>query len=387
MATPLFFDRVKETTTTTGTGTLTLAGAVAGFQSFAVVGDGLACHYMIFVDGGVWEVGIGTYTASGTTLSRTQVLANSSGTTSALTLAAGTKTVLLDLPAVVCNPLLYPVLPGGRISLSSTLAVPTSDLTAQTTLYYQPDLHSLISLWTGSFWKVTNQPSAVSQALGTLTSGKNYDVFAYYDTDFATMKMEFLVWTDDTTRATALAWTDSVYTKTGDKTRLYLGTFRTVSTTATTDAAIRRFVWNAFNRVERPLQVTESTSSWTYTTTAYRQVRATAGNRVEIVNGLQRESVKLIARNYGYNSLASVILGVGVGVDSTTVTSAYTYGGIAPLVSQGNFVDAHYEGYPGLGYHALNWLENSGSTTGTTTWVGTAAGALIQPGMIGRSWS
>ena len=92
------FDRVQETTTTTGTGTITLAGAVSGFQSFAVVGNGNTCYYTI-VDGAAWEVGIGTYTASGTTLARTTVLSNSSGTTSPITLSAGSKNVFLTYPA------------------------------------------------------------------------------------------------------------------------------------------------------------------------------------------------------------------------------------------------------------------------------------------------
>ena len=62
-------DRVQETTTTSGTGTITLAGAVAGFQSFSVVGNGNTTYYTI-VNGNNWEVGIGTYTSAGTTLAR-----------------------------------------------------------------------------------------------------------------------------------------------------------------------------------------------------------------------------------------------------------------------------------------------------------------------------
>jgi hypothetical protein len=92
------FDRVQETTTTTGTGSVTLAGAVPGFQSFAVVGNGNTCYYTI-VDGSAWEVGIGTYSTSGPTLARTTVLSNSSGNTSPITLAAGTKSIFLTYPA------------------------------------------------------------------------------------------------------------------------------------------------------------------------------------------------------------------------------------------------------------------------------------------------
>jgi hypothetical protein len=89
-------DRVQETTTTTGTGTVTLAGAVTGFQSFSVIGDSNTCYYAI-TSGNDWEVGLGTYTASGTTLSRDTIL-ESSNSGSAITLS-GTSNVFVTYPA------------------------------------------------------------------------------------------------------------------------------------------------------------------------------------------------------------------------------------------------------------------------------------------------
>jgi hypothetical protein len=90
-------DRVKETTTTTGTGTLTLAGAADGFQSFSVIGDGNTTYYAI-TDGTDWEVGLGTYTSSGTTLSRDTIL-ESSNSGSAVDWGAGDKEVFVTYPA------------------------------------------------------------------------------------------------------------------------------------------------------------------------------------------------------------------------------------------------------------------------------------------------
>ena len=94
-------DRVKESTTTTGTGTVTLLGAAPGFQSFAAVGNANTTYYTIAGQTtSEWEVGIGTYTSSGTTLARTTVLSNSSGTQpSALNFAAGTKDVFVTYPS------------------------------------------------------------------------------------------------------------------------------------------------------------------------------------------------------------------------------------------------------------------------------------------------
>ena len=90
-------DRVQETTTTTGTSTYTLAGAKTGFQSFANIGDGNDTYYCC-TDGTDYEVGVGTYTASGTTLSRTTILDSTNGG-SAVNWSAGSRDIFCTMPA------------------------------------------------------------------------------------------------------------------------------------------------------------------------------------------------------------------------------------------------------------------------------------------------
>ena len=92
-------DRVRDTTTTTGTGTVTLSGtAPTGYQTFGTaIGNGNTTYYTINA-GSQWEVGIGTYTAVGTTLSRDTVLASSSAG-ALVNFAVGTKDVFVTYPA------------------------------------------------------------------------------------------------------------------------------------------------------------------------------------------------------------------------------------------------------------------------------------------------
>ena len=91
-------DRVRDTTTTTGTGTVTLSGtAPDGFQNFSVIGNGNTTYYTIAL-GTEWEVGIGTYSSTGPTLTRTTVLASSNGG-AAVNFSAGTKQVFVTYPA------------------------------------------------------------------------------------------------------------------------------------------------------------------------------------------------------------------------------------------------------------------------------------------------
>lgn len=100
------YDRVKESTTTTGTGTITLAGAASGYQSFSIVGNGNKTYYCIADQSGSnWEIGIGTYTLSNTTLSRDLVL-SSSNSGSLVNFSAGTKDVFQDMNALRINQLI-----------------------------------------------------------------------------------------------------------------------------------------------------------------------------------------------------------------------------------------------------------------------------------------
>ena len=148
-------DRVKETTTTTGTGTITLAGAVTGFQSFSVIGNANTTYYTIAgQSGSEWEVGIGTYTLSVTTLSRDTILASSNGGT-AVTFSAGTKDVFVTYPS---SRSVYA--DGTTLTATNSSVLPvTSGGTGVTTS-------------TGSGSNVlSTSPSLVTPILGTPTSG------------------------------------------------------------------------------------------------------------------------------------------------------------------------------------------------------------------------
>ena len=90
-------DRVQQTGTANTTVSFTLSGSVTGFQSFAVVGNGNTTYYSSFDATGNFEVGIGTYSTTGPTLTRTTIL-SSSNAGSAVTFV-GTVNVFVTYPS------------------------------------------------------------------------------------------------------------------------------------------------------------------------------------------------------------------------------------------------------------------------------------------------
>lgn len=102
-------DRVCETTVTTGTGDFTLAGVVnASYRTFAAgfPSSGTPYYVAVAVDAngnptGQWECGQSTGYSSSAVLTRSTILSNSDGSTSAVAFTAGTKQVFNAAPATL----------------------------------------------------------------------------------------------------------------------------------------------------------------------------------------------------------------------------------------------------------------------------------------------
>lgn len=253
---------------------------------------------------------------------------------------------------------------GFRLTLTSGVPVTTSDVTSSSTLYCTPYVHNQISLYTGSAW-VTRSSAQFSIALSGLTASRPYDVFCYDNA--GTPTLELLAWTNDSTRATALAYQDGVLVKSGDATRRYLGSFFATGATATADRATSRFVWNYYNRVERPMSVVDATTSWTYTTATWRRANNSASNGVSAMIGVAEDVCRATAICLVSNS-ASNFATTGIGINSTSANSAQIRRGSAN-VAGGGVAMAFYEAVLPAGLNNIYWLERS-QAAGTTTWYG-----------------
>lgn len=92
-------DRVQQTSTTTGTSDFVLSGTVVGFQSFSAIGNTNITYYAaVDPNTGDWEVGLGTYSTTGPTLTRDTVF-ESSNSGNKVVFAAGAKNVFCTYPA------------------------------------------------------------------------------------------------------------------------------------------------------------------------------------------------------------------------------------------------------------------------------------------------
>jgi hypothetical protein len=265
-----------------------------------------------------------------------------------------------------------PSICNGRLTTETGVPISTSDRTAQSTLYFTPFNGNRIALYDGTRWKLYTFTER-SLALSGLTSGKNYDVFIYDNAGTLTLELS-AAWTDDTTRADALALEDGIYVKSGAATRRYLGTIRTTDTDATEDSAAKRFVWNLYNQVPLRLEKNDTTS-WSYSTATIRQFNGDATHQVEFVQG--GTSLVFLTLKVGTSANNADRIN-GIGLDSTTDmgntgTPYYdaTENGTSNISTVSEFGD-----YVSAGYHSLKFLERGNGFSGHTHIQHRALGAL-----------
>jgi hypothetical protein len=342
---------------------------------------------------------------------------------------------------------------GMRLTLTAGTPVTTSDVTGATSVSLCPYLSDSIALYDGTRWIVANLPE-FGIALGTLTSGKPYDVFAFVGTstpsstntgtDVVTFaatpswqtgavvyaastvggltagtayyyrsastttgsfydtlahalaggatglvdltanvtqaltgySLELLVWTNDTTRATAVTIQDGRYCKSGDKTRLLVGAFYTTATTTTESSLANRYLWNVYNRVHLPLKKAEAGSSWGNAVASWTSYHSDATNQVAFLCGLPEAFVHGDFMAGVTSTSAAGFVGLGLDWTSGTPTKFQGVAGAA-IVD----VALAYNANPGVGRHYLRMCEFGG--TGVTIFGVTTNSSTLDGYVVG----
>jgi phage FluMu protein gp41 len=271
----------------------------------------------------------------------------------------------------------------GRLTATSNTPVTSADVSGATSIYYTPYIGDKIELYDGSSWNIRTF-TQITISLSGFTAIKAYDVFAYDNS--GTVTIETLIWTNNTTRATALAYQNGVLVKSGVATRRYLGTvYINSSGGQTEDTILKRYVWNYYNRVARTLRVMDTTTSWTYTTATVRQMNGSTVNQVNVVIGVAEVPVSLSLRIGAGNTNVGVNMWAGIGQSASTAPSALSQSSYATsdVAHHVETLGAGLTVMPAVGFSWYTMLEWS-AATGTTTFYGNdTATTPMRSGMSG----
>ncbi len=273
-----------------------------------------------------------------------------------------------------------PTVFGGRLTLSSGMCVPQTDVTGAATIYYTACGNvgaGQISLYNGSSFQTIQFLNNTSLSLAGIVSGSIYDVFGKLSGGNLVLELS-TAWSNNTTRSSALTTISGIPVQASDNAVL-LGTIRASGSGVTSDSgggAVsqvggQRFVWNAYNKAILYADLIDRTNNWSYTSGTIRQANAVATDQIAYVSGEISENV-LATLNVGcYTASSSGVATAGIGVDSTTtysglVGSAFNTNGAATLTN----IVSTYQGHPGIGYHVISWNESGGGTSGSSAFYG-----------------
>lgn len=282
-----------------------------------------------------------------------------------------------------------PALNGFRLTPDSGQPIPdTSNNDALTVVYMSPYKSNRIALYDGTQWNV-HESAEISYTLAGRTDDLPFDLFAYDNA--GTLDLEVLDWTDATTRATAIVRQDGVWCQSGNLSRRWVGTC--MPNAATTYAWVTRVIasgvgnpalefglFNADNR-HRFGFLRKDTDSHTYAVNAWRQWRADDEFQVNVVHGVEEETI--FAQATSAVSGAGTVRGaIGVSYDSTTSVAQGVQSDTVSISSRDAALSASMARLAQLGVHFVALVQRV-PTSNTVTFIGGNNGAASSSGFNG----
>lgn len=223
-----------------------------------------------------------------------------------------------------------------------------------------------------NIWQVTaiggSNPNWTVTLLGVSTSGKTY-------TSGGTIRKI------NQTRATNIVFSDGIYIKNADPTRVYLGSVFIDGNGYCQDTIAISSVWNYYNRVSKSLKQSEATASWTKSTATITPANNNANNRITLIVGIPEDAIWV-------DLLASVIPGTtatygyaGIGEDTMTNFTSKTMGGGGGATSAWFVFSSFLRKVPTAGIHFYSWNERSTSTNTSTFYGEGSVGGILESGL------
>lgn len=277
-------------------------------------------------------------------------------------------------------------IPQGRLTLSTGVAVMTSTVSGATTIYYTPHTGRRVPIYDGTNWAMTDIEAELSQTLAddtkspaAATTNSNYDLFVWSDS--GTIRCtRGPAWTSATARGTGPSTTELEYVDgllvnkiaitngPAAQRGTYVGTVRTDASTqvnfivpnaaALGGTAGVVGIWNAYNRKQWISLSADTTNTWSYTTTTWRQSNASAGMQTSFLSGLVEDLIWVQNTSLGSGTADNGRIAIGY-----DVTNAYS--GIA-VVADGNSVSSSTTATlirpVELGWHYVAAIEYGGTS-------------------------
>lgn len=341
-----------------------------------------------------WTLGDLLYASATDTLSKltgnastTRKFLRQTGTGSASAAPAWDTLQLGDLPGALLAPI-----NDFRLSLATGDPAPVADQAAKSVVYLTPFLGNRIAIYdtTNSVW-VLRTTTEISITLSSLTSGKPYDVFAYWTGSAVALELS-AAWTNDTTPSDALARQDGVWTKSSDHSRRWVGMIYTTGTTTTEDSVTSRYVLSAQNRLPRRLQADITTDNWDQLSASSWELINANINKVNFLSdGVSSVEAKFSCTIRAYNGFRGII---GLSISAETTPNAESTVGNA----RSDVASSLYEYFPATavictqlarGRYYINMLEwaNSDSAANVMFTGRNSLGSTVKSGLLGVVWA